>query len=152
MLLTSAAFDEGKTIPIKYSGQGDDLSPPLSWSGAPGGAKSFALIMEDPDAPMMTFTHWVIFNLPGDKTSLPENVAKVGELPDGSRQGKNSFQETGYGGPMPPPGKAHRYYFKIFALDTVLNLKAGANKKELLAAMEGHILAEGQLMGIYQRQ
>lgn len=150
--LMSSAFADGKTISIKYSGQGEDISPPLSWSGAPAGTRSFALIVEDPDAPLMTFTHWVIFNLPPGKTSLPENVAKSEELPDGSRQGKNSFQRTGYSGPMPPTKKPHRYYFKIFALDSFLDLDSRATKKELLQAMDGHILAEGQLIGIYQKQ
>jgi len=152
MSLTSPAFAEGKAIPIKYSGQGENISPPLNWSGAPAGAKSFALIVEDPDAPMGTFTHWVIFNLPPDKTALQENVPTSETLADGARQGENDFGRMGYGGPMPPGQNPHRFFFKIFALDTKLELDAGASKKGLLEAMKGHVLAEGKLMGTYQRQ
>ena len=152
MQLSSPAFSEGQSIPQKYTGQGDDVSPPLTWSGAPMQAKSFALTTDDPDAPVGDWVHWVIYDLPAGQTSLPENVARTATLPDGSRQGINDFKETGYGGPMPPPGKPHRYFFRIYALDTMLTLKAGATRDQLLEAMKGHVIAEGQLMGAYQRR
>ena len=150
MQITSAAFAGGQPIPQKYTGQGNDVSPPLQWTGAPPPTKSFAVVCEDPDAPMGTFTHWVIYNLPATAGGLPENVAKTASLPDGSKQGENSFQNIGYNGPAPPPGKAHRYFFKVYALDTMLTLDAGAGKGDLLKAMNGHVLATGQLMGTYQ--
>ncbi len=152
MQVTSTAFAEGGAIPPKYTGQGDDVSPPLQWTAASPQTKSFALICDDPDAPMGTWTHWVIYNLPATATGLPENVAKRGSLPDGSKQGQNSFGKIGYNGPAPPPGKAHRYFFKVYALDTVLTLDAGAEKGEVVNAINGHVLAQGQLMGTYQRQ
>lgn len=152
MQVSSAAFVDGQPIPQKYTGPGSDLSPPLQWIGAPPQTKSFALVCEDPDAPLGTFTHWLIFNLPATATGLPENVAKTASLPDGSKQGENSFGNTGYNGPAPPPGKAHRYFFKVYALDTVLALDAGIGKGDLVSAMNGHILASGQLMGTYQSQ
>ncbi len=150
--VTSPAFAQRQSIPEKYTGQGDDVSPPIQWTGAPANTKTFALICEDPDAPMGTFTHWVLFNLPPSTTALPENVAKTGTLPDGSKQGENNFNQTGYDGPMPPPGRPHRYFFRVYALDAVLPLDAGVKKADLLDAMKGHVLAEGELMGTYQRQ
>jgi hypothetical protein len=150
--LASAAFEEGNAIPVKHTGQGDDVSPALQWTGVPAGAKSLALICDDPDAPMGTWVHWVIWNIPPEATGLPEAVPQKAELKDGSKQGINDFRQTGYGGPMPPPGKAHRYFFKVYALDTQPDLKPGATKSKLLDAMKGHILAEGQLMGTYQRR
>ncbi|HEV2435330.1 MAG TPA: YbhB/YbcL family Raf kinase inhibitor-like protein [Verrucomicrobiae bacterium] len=150
--ITSTAFTEGRPVPDKYTCAGPNVSPPLQWANAPAGTKSFALIAEDPDAPMGTWVHWVIYNLPPAATALAENRPPSPELPDGSKQGVNDFRETGYGGPCPPPGKPHRYFFKIYALDTVLSLKAGATRRELLKAMESHVLAQGQLMGTYQRQ
>ena len=152
MKLTSTAFTEGATIPKMYTGDGDDHSPPLQWSSAPDKAKSFALIADDPDAPVGTWVHWVIYNLPSATGSLPENIPSSPELPDGAKQGVNDFGQSGYGGPCPPAGRPHRYFFKVYALDTMLGLKSGASKKELLKAMDGHVLAEGQLMGTYQRQ
>jgi hypothetical protein len=152
MQLTSSAFGNGKTIPQRYSGEGENISPPLDWTDMPVGTKSFALVMEDPDAPLMTFTHWVIYNLPAFANSLPENVPTTETLPDGSVQGKNTLQKTGYIGPSPPTKKPHRYYFKLFALDTKLALDGRASKNELLDAVEGHVLAEAELMGIYQKQ
>lgn len=152
MLVISPAFASNQPIPQQYTGQGDDVSPPLQWSGAPPQTKCFALICEDPDAPLGTFIHWVMFNIPPAQVVLGENVAKTGSLKDGSRQGKNSFGNIGYNGPMPPPGKPHRYYFKVYALDTTLDLGAGVGKKDLLHAMKGHVLAEGELMGTYQRK
>jgi Raf kinase inhibitor-like YbhB/YbcL family protein len=149
--LTSTAFTEGGTIPRKHTCDGSDVSPPLAWDNVPGGTKSFALICDDPDAPMGTWVHWVLFNLPADTRSLPEAVPPDKELPNGARQGTNDFRKIGYGGPCPPPGKPHRYFFKLYALDTVLDLPAGSTKPQVVKAMEGHVLAEGQLMGKYGR-
>ena len=149
--LTSSAFGEGQTIPAKHTGDGQDTSPPLAWSNPPAGTTSFALICDDPDAPRGTWVHWVLFNLPGDLHELKEGVPAEGTLGNGARQGKNDFGNLGYGGPAPPRGKPHRYFFKLYALDTKLDLPAGATKNQLLAAMKGHALAEGQLMGKYQR-
>jgi len=150
--IASAVFSDGQAIPAKYTADGLDISPPLAWTNAPAGAKSFALIADDPDAPAGTWVHWVIFNLPPAATELAENTSKLAQLPDGAKQGLNSFKKTGYNGPAPPPGKAHRYFFKIYALDTALDLKPGATKTDLLKAMDGHVLAQGQLMGTYQRK
>ena len=152
--VTSTAFKEGAGIPVKHTCDGADVSPPLAWSGAPAGAGAFALIADDPDAPAGTWVHWVLYDLPGTASQLPESVAKT-EVPSelgGATQGKNDFRRTGYGGPCPPPGPAHRYFFKLYALDTPLRLKPGAAKQDLEAAMKGHILATAQLMGSYARQ
>lgn len=148
--LTSSVFENEGMIPSKYSCDGEDISPPLSWSSVPEGTQTVALIADDPDAPMGTFVHWVLFNLPANVQELPEDVPSDKKLDNGALQGTNDFKKIGYGGPC-PPGGTHRYYFKIYALDTELDLKAGATKKDLLNAMEGHILAQGQLMGKYQR-
>lgn len=149
--ITSTAFAEGRPIPDKYTCTGSNVSPPLKWDNAPAGVKSFALIADDPDAPMGTWVHWVIYNLPPATTSLAENLPSLPELPDGSKQGVNDFRQPGYGGPCPPPGKPHHYCFKIYALDAMLSLESGASAKGLLKAMDGHILAQGQLVGTYQR-
>ncbi len=151
MQLTSTAFDEGATIPKKYTADGANVSPPLQWSGEPSGTKSFALICDDPDAPGRTWVHWVLFNLPADKHELAEAVPATATHAGGAKQGRNDFDEIGYGGPSPPAGKPHRYFFKLFALDTVLDLKEGATKQQLEEAMKGHILARGQLLGMYRR-
>ncbi len=148
--IKSAAFVPGGKIPGKYTCDGMDISPPLAWTSGPGGTKTFALICDDPDAPMGTWVHWVLFNLPADIIELRENVPPERELESGAKQGMNDFRKIGYGGPC-PPGGTHRYYFKLYVLDTEINLEAGATKSELLKAMEGHILAEGQLMGRYER-
>lgn len=150
--VTSSAFQQGRPIPQKYTGQGDDVSPPLQWTGAPANTASFTVICEDPDAAAGIFTHWVLFNLPPKTTAVPEGVAKTGALPDGSEQGQNSFNEIGYNGPMPPAGQRHRYFFKVYALDKMLGLESGADKEDVLRAIKGHVLAEGELMGTYQRQ
>jgi Raf kinase inhibitor-like YbhB/YbcL family protein len=150
--LTSTAFAEGKDIPIGHTGQGKDISPPLTWTGMPAEAKSLALIADDPDAPVGTWVHWVLYDLPPAMTQLAADVPKSQLLASGAKQGINDFRRLGYGGPMPPPGKPHRYFFKLYALDKTLDLKPGATKMELLKAMEGHVLAEGQLMGTYQRK
>ena len=150
--LTSAAFRDGAGIPVKYTCDGVDVSPPLSWSSAPAGTRGFALIVDDPDAPAGSWVHWVLYNLPAAVFELPENIAKVESLDlDGARQGRNDFRRPGYGGPCPPPGPAHRYFFKLYALAAPLTLKAGAQKRDVEAAMEGHVLATAQLMGTYGR-
>ncbi|MGB9601248.1 MAG: YbhB/YbcL family Raf kinase inhibitor-like protein [Limisphaerales bacterium] len=152
MQLKSSAFANGQPIPVKYTGQGKDISPPLEWSDAPAGTKSFAIISDDPDAPVGVWVHWVIYDIPANVTKLDENVPTKETLPTGAKQGINDFGNVGYGGPMPPPGKPHRYFFKLYALDTVLNLKPRASKQQLLRAMQGHILAQAELMGTYQRK
>lgn len=151
MKLTSGAFVEGGEIPKKYTCDDADISPPLKWDTVPDGTKSVVLIADDPDAPRGTWTHWVLFNLPASAGELPENVPKQETLANGAKQGTNDFKKPGYGGPCPPPGNPHRYFFKLYALDTELTLDARAAKDKLLAAMVGHVLAEGQLMGKYQR-
>lgn len=148
--LQSPAFKEGEVIPAKYTCDGEDISPPLSWSPLPEGTRSIALICDDPDAPMGTWVHWVLYNLPPESRSLPENFPKDARLEDGTCQGMTDFGRPGYGGPCPPVG-THRYYFRIYALDTLVDLKPGAGKAGLLRAMKEHLLAEGELMGRYQR-
>jgi hypothetical protein len=148
--ITSAAFEEGGMIPRKYTCDGDDVSPPLAWTGVPAEAKTLALICDDPDAPMGTWVHWVLFNLPGSTQELHEVIPPEKELKNGAKQGRNDFRKIGYGGPC-PPGGTHRYYFKLYALDAALNLPPGATKAELLTAIEGHILAQGRLTGKYRR-
>jgi len=150
MELRSTAFDEGIMIPKKYTCDGQDISPPLTWTSVGDRTKTLALICDDPDAPGGTWVHWVIFNIPGDTRDLAEDVPPQNELPSGAKQGTNDFRNIGYGGPC-PPGGIHRYYFKIYSLDSDLNLEAGATKAQLLRAMKGHILGEGQLMGKYKR-
>jgi len=150
--ITSTAFAEGKPIPNKHTCDDRDFSPALKWRGAPTNTQSFALIVDDPDAPAGTWVHWVLYDLPVSTTELAENIEKSQYLPGGAKQGLNDFRRLGYGGPCPPPGKPHRYFFKLYALDRVLDLKPGATKADVLKAMGGHVLAEGQLMGTYQRQ
>jgi Raf kinase inhibitor-like YbhB/YbcL family protein len=151
--LTSDDFKRGEMIPHHHTCQGNDVSPALTWSDPPPGTQSFALICDDPDAPGKTWVHWVLYRLPAHVRGLPQDVEKDGELSDGSRQGKNDFGNVGYGGPCPPVGHGpHRYFFKIYALDNVPELAPGATKDELLAAMEGHILADADLMGRYERK
>jgi len=150
--LTSPAFTEGGTIPKRYTGDGEDISPPLRWSDAPDGTRSFALICDDPDAPVGTWVHWVIYEIPADANELPEAVPATETIAGGARQGLNDFKRVGYGGPAPPRGPRHRYYFRLYALDAELGIKPRATKADLLRAMTGHILGEGQLMGTYQRK
>jgi Raf kinase inhibitor-like YbhB/YbcL family protein len=149
--LSSTSFPNGGDIPRKYTCDGADVSPDISWSAPPAGTKSLALIADDPDAPVGTWTHWVLYDLPPGTTSLAEGVSKIDELPAGGRQGRNDFRKIGYGGPCPPPGKPHRYFFKLYALDKALNLAAGATKQEVEKAMAGHILAQAEWMGKYRR-
>lgn len=151
MTLTSPAFENGEAIPVKYSCDGSDISPPLTWSGAPEETASFVLICDDPDAPIGTWVHWVYFNIPSNVTQLPEAVPAGREPETGGVQGKNSWRRNDYGGPC-PPGGTHRYFFKLYALDTTLDLGPKAKKKKVVKAMEDHVLAEAQLMGTYSRQ
>jgi Raf kinase inhibitor-like YbhB/YbcL family protein len=149
--LTSTVFKEGQPIPTDYTCSGPDQSPPLTWNNLPTDTVSVALICDDPDAPAGTWVHWVIYNIPPDMNGLPLNVPKTETLPSGARQGVNDFGRIGYGGPCPPRGKPHRYYFKLYALDAQLSLAPGATRQALLDAMKGHVLAEGQLMGTFRR-
>ena len=152
MQLTSTAFAEGAPIPAKYTCDEKNLSPPLKWSGVPETAKSLALLADDPDAPVGTWTHWVVYDLPPKTSELPEDVTKGQNVSGGGHQGLNDFKHLGYGGPCPPPGKPHRYFFKLYALDAMLELKPGATKKEVERAIEKHVIAQGQLMGTYKRK
>ncbi|HOU11857.1 MAG TPA: YbhB/YbcL family Raf kinase inhibitor-like protein [Anaerolineae bacterium] len=149
-LLSSPAFTRGQAIPALYTCDGADSSPALSWADPPAGTQSFALIVSDPDAPMGTWVHWVVYNIPADVRSLPEAIMDDAGLPGGAH-GKNSWGRLDYGGPCPPSG-THRYFFKLYALDALLTPAGDATQKQVLAAMEGHILAETELMGVYKRQ
>lgn len=144
--LTSTAFGPGQAIPVKYTCDGEDIAPPLHWNDPPAGTQGFALIMDDPDAPVGVWDHWILFNIPAVLAELPEQA----RLPAGCREGQNSWKRTGYGGPC-PPGGTHRYFFKLYALDAQLNLPDGATKKQLLDAMTGHVLGQAELMGTYRR-
>jgi len=146
--LTCSAFKDGETIPVKYTCVGKDVSPPLRWSSPPKGTQSLALIVDDPDAPVGTWVHWVLFNIPSRETGLPEGVPRKEAFSKGGIQGLNDFRRVGYGGPCPPPGNPHRYAFKLYALDTTLNLKPRATKAQVVDASKGHILAEARLVGI----
>ena len=155
MQITSPSFKNQKSIPRKFSCDGADISPQLDWSGVPEGTRSFALIVDDPDAPdpanpKMTWVHWVLYNIPATARSLPEGV-KDSDLPEGTLQGLNDWKKTGYGGPCPPIGK-HRYFHKLYALDTVLTDLGRPTKAKLEKAMEGHILAKAELVGFYQHK
>lgn len=145
-------FESGMEIPVQFTCSGEDVSPALSWQETPQNTKSFVLIVHDPDAPSGDFTHWVIYNLPGTAKALPQNIAKSGSLPDGAKQGRNGFGRVGYGGPCPPPGKPHRYFFKLSALDSTVDMDAGASRSQVEEAMKGHVLAEAELMGTYRRR
>jgi Raf kinase inhibitor-like YbhB/YbcL family protein len=151
LVLKSTAFAPGAEIPKKHSCEAADVSPALEWSGSPARTVSFALIMDDPDAPAGTWVHWVLWNLPASAYELPEAVAKQDQLHDGTRQGRNSFRKIGYNGPCPPPGKPHRYFFRLYALDEKLELAPGANSADLQQAMKGHVLMQAEYMGAYRR-
>ncbi len=151
MELKSAAFQPGSLIPAKYTCDGQDISPPLNWPDPPAGTESFALIADDPDAPVGIWVHWVIWNIPAGTRALEENLPKMASLPNGAKQGTTDFRRIGYGGPCPPSG-THRYFFKLYALDTTLNLPASTIKKDLEKAMDGHILGQAELIGKYQRR
>jgi len=151
IFLSSTAFPEDGVIPDRYTCQGEDISPQLSWGDSFAGTKSLALIVDDLDTSGSKFTHWVIFNIPADVRELPEALFSQPELPDGALEGKNDFGKIGYGGPCPPSGKAHRYRFTVYALDIALNLDAGVSKAQVLNAVKDHVLAQGELIGTYQR-
>jgi len=149
--LISSAFSQDDPIPAKFSCDGENISPRLTWTNPPAGPTSYALILDDPDAPVGTWVHWVLFNLPAEALSLPEAVGPDPVLANGAVHGSNSWNSIGYGGPCPPGGEEHRYFFKLYALDIVLDLEVGATKEQVLAAMEGHILAQTELMGTFSR-
>jgi Raf kinase inhibitor-like YbhB/YbcL family protein len=149
--LNSPDFISGGTIPRQFTCDGQDISPALEWTDPPAGTQSFALIADDPDAPVGTWVHWVVYDLPAKTRVLAQNLPKKEEMMDGSRQGRNDFGKIGYGGPCPPPGAPHRYFFKLYALDIKLNLKSGATKKDVERAQQGHILARGEWIGLYGR-
>jgi Raf kinase inhibitor-like YbhB/YbcL family protein len=150
MKITSTAFRDGAKIAALYTCEGQNISPPLAWSGAPEGTRSLALIMDDPDAPSGIFTHWVVFNIPPESQNLPA-AAKSANLPAGTLQGRNSYGTTSYGGPCPPPGSPHHYRFTLYALDQPAALAAGATREQLLGATRSHVLAQARLVGLYQR-
>jgi len=149
ILLSSPAFNNLEKIPVKYTGYGDDVSPFLQWGNIPAGTQSFAIVMDDPAAWPSTFTHWIIFNIPVTKSSLPEGISHDVTLQDGSKQGKNDFGKIGYNGCRPPSGQTHNYVFTIYAVDKVLDLEGGGSIQEFLQAINGHILAKGTLIGFY---
>jgi Raf kinase inhibitor-like YbhB/YbcL family protein len=148
--VTSSAFKDGEAIPAQYTCDGTNISPPLDLASVPTGTKSLALISEDPDAPGGTWGHWVLFNLPADTATIEANIPATAALPNGATHGRNSWGNAAYGGPCPPAG-THRYFFKVYALDTVLPLKKRVSARKLAKAMQGHILAQGHLMGTYSR-
>lgn len=150
--LTSPAFAYGEKIPVRYTCEGDDISPPLQWAGAPVEARSYALIMDDPDAPRGTWVHWVLFNLPGETVELAPAVPTLPELPSRARHGRNTAGDMAYAGPCPPPGKPHRYFFRLHALDIMVNLPPGATREQVDQAINQHIVGQGTLMGTYQHR
>ena len=152
MRLSTTAFQSGGQIPMMHTCDGSDASPTLAWEAAPPATKSFALIVDDPDAPAGDWVHWVLFNLPAATDCLFGGLPHGTDLPSGGRQGRNDFGNLGYGGPCPPPGPAHRYHFKLYALDSALDLPAGVTKADLQEAMRDHILAQAELVGRYQRR
>jgi Raf kinase inhibitor-like YbhB/YbcL family protein len=149
--LKTTAYKAGGTIPTKYTCSGADVSPALSWNQPPPRTQSFALIVDDPDAPAGTWVHWVVYNLRASARQLPERVPPGEAIVNGGKQGLNDFPQNGYGGPCPPPGKPHRYFFRLYALDTILDLHAPVHRKDVDAAMKGHILAQAELMGTFGR-
>jgi Raf kinase inhibitor-like YbhB/YbcL family protein len=150
--LASPAFAYGEKIPVRFTCEGDDVSPPLQWSGAPVETRSYTLICEDPDAPRGTWLHWVLYNIPGNAVELMQAVPTLAETPSGMRHGRNTASDMAYAGPCPPPGKPHRYFFRLYALDIMLSLPPGASRQELEQAMDQHILGQGTLMGTYEHR
>ena len=150
--IESPAFQAQGKIPKKYTCDGQDLSPPLAWKNSPDKTQSFALISDDPDAPMGTWVHWVLYNLPAGTSELPEGMSKAETLPSGAQQGMTDFKKVGYGGPCPPPGKPHHYFFKLYALDAPIALPPKATKADFLVAANSHLLAQAELVGIYERR
>jgi hypothetical protein len=151
MTLTSRAFTQGQTLRRTYTADGADVSPALQWGQVPAGTKSFAVICRDADAPGGTFIHWIVYNIPGTATGVPEGVPREEKLPDGSIQGMNDFHRTGYNGPNPPPARAHNYYFELYALNTMLPVETGVNAARLMELTKDHVLATARLMGTYRR-
>lgn len=151
MELTSNAFEHNGTIPTKYTCDGDDVSPPLSWAAVPQDAESLALICDDPDAPAGTWSHWVLYNISPDRDGLEENVPRDERLSQIGMQGRNDFGNSGYGGPCPPRGSTHHYYFRLYALDTTLETMEGATRKQILNRIQDHVLAQTELIGLYAR-
>lgn len=149
--VTSPAFEDGAKIPPKYTADGANVSPPLNWQEIPEGAQSIVIIADDPDAPMGTWVHWLIWNIPAGEAGIRENVPSAEALANGAVQGTTSFNRVGYGGPAPPSG-THRYYFKVYAIDKQLDLAPEARKADVEKAMQGHILAQGQMMGRYSKR
>ena len=149
--MISSSFGNGADIPRKHTCEGQDLSPALAWNDPPPATQSFALIADDPDAPAGTWVHWVAYNIPAGTRQLGEGVPGAGEMPGGGLQGINDFRKAGYGGPCPPPGKPHRYFFRLYALDSTLGLKPKVARKDVEQAMKGHVLAQAELMGRYKR-
>lgn len=150
--VTSTAFADGQPIPAEFTCDSQDQSPPLQWQGVPAGAQSIVLLVDDPDAPGGTFNHWVVYGLPAAATSLPKGVPRQERLEGGGAQGRNDFGRVGYGGPCPPRGPAHHYQFKVFALGEALSVPAGATKRQVERAMEGKVLDQGRVTGVYQRR
>ena len=150
MKIESDAFRPGEPIPSAHTCDGQDLSPPLKWTESPASTRSFALICDDPDAPSRTWVHWLVWNIPSESRGLTRGVGATAELPDGTRQGTTDFGRIGYGGPCPPSG-THRYFFRLYALDRVLDLAPGAKRAALEGQLGGHVLAEAELMGTYRR-
>jgi len=151
LALSSSSFEDGQSIPRKYTCDGEDVSPELSWEGMPEGTETFTLIVDDPDAPGRVFTHWVAYNIPGNMTGFEEGMSAFEIVKAGASQGRNDFGQAGYGGPCPPPGKAHHYHFRLYAVDGLLDLPSGLPKNTVLNAMKGRVLAEAELVGLYKR-
>ena len=149
--LRSPAFAEKGRIPVQYTGQGSDISPELIWGDIPSGTRSFALICEDPDAPMGTWIHWVLYNIPASAKGLKQDIPQSPKLPDGTLQGRNDFRRIGYGGPAPPPGSIHRYFFRLYALDTLFDTHEGLTKSALLTLMKGHVIEKTEYYGTFSR-
>lgn len=150
LMLFSPVFENGGYIPTKYSCRGQDVSPPLLWHGVSEKAMSLVLIVDDPDAPRGVFTHWIVFNIPPSIPGLDENVPRSAQLPDGSRQGKNSAMSIGYMGPCPPPGKVHHYHFRLYVLDCLLGLKGGIFREQVLDAIAGHVQDTAEIVGLFE--
>jgi Raf kinase inhibitor-like YbhB/YbcL family protein len=151
LTISSPDFKNNEILPLEFTGEGRDISPALDWENVPANTASIAVIMDDPDAPSGLFTHWIIFNIPAESRGLRQEVPNKPVLEDGSIQGKNSGGTIGYYGPYPPPGMPHRYQFHLYALDTMINAKPGASRKEVVDAMQGHVISSAMITGIFQR-
>jgi hypothetical protein len=151
LAVTSKSFEPDGNIPQKYTCDGEDISPDLSWEGTPDGTGTYALIVDDPDAPGRTFTHWVVYNIPDTVAGFEEGMSAFEILKTGASQGKNDFGQVGYGGPCPPPGKAHHYHFRLYAIDGIIDIPSGLAKNTVLSAMKGHVIDETEIVGLYKR-